>query len=195
MTLISERIIYDPQRLIILIGNAGTGKSTLAQEIAKKVQVCYLERDNIADQFTIPRHNFMNEHYKEHVRLQSYAATYKVAEDNLMLGNSVIIIGPNSIIWDKQIQERILKTSEKSSSLIKAIKCYCPSEIIRSRLSKRGLTRDLPKLSSDDTWKNYIEQEQTTFDRNLPFQHSLNINTSSPDYNLTKVLEFLQNDE
>ena len=73
---------YSDPILYIFSGLPATGKSTLAKIISKKLKVVYIRIDTI-EQGIRDLCNF-------NVQGEGYKLAYKIAEDNLKIGNSVI---------------------------------------------------------------------------------------------------------
>lgn len=75
--------------LYIFSGLPGTGKSTLAKELAKNIESTYIRIDTIEQALT--------DSYDVKVQDEGYRLAYRVAADNLKIGNNVISDSCNPI--------------------------------------------------------------------------------------------------
>jgi len=85
--------------LYIFSGLPGAGKSTLAQQLAKRLGAFYLRIDTIEqtlrDLCTIE------------VQSEGYSLSYSIARDNLLLGLSVVADSCNPIPWTRDRWEQV----------------------------------------------------------------------------------------
>src|SRR5689334_13383307 len=85
---------FHPQRplLILVMGVAGSGKSTLSAEILRRICAVYLDNNHVADAFfpEIRRGRRYNA-----LRPGFYKALYTIAEENLKYGSSVLLDIPH----------------------------------------------------------------------------------------------------
>ncbi|KTD75103.1 AAA family ATPase [Legionella waltersii] len=77
--------------LIILGGLPGTGKSTIAKELAKRLNAVYLRVDSIEQAIKDFNHN------NNLMGPEGYVISYAIAQDNLCLGNHDIADSVNPI--------------------------------------------------------------------------------------------------
>jgi predicted kinase len=151
------------------MGVAGSGKTTLAKEILRRVWALHLDNNHIVDAFFPATRNG---HKYEKLRPHFYKALYRIVYENLKIGNSVILDVPHV----KEMQERksraaITRLATRTKSKLVIIRCFCSDPVLRSRLQSRGEKRDRWKLGH---WKNFLAEQpiQTA----VPFAH-LDINT------------------
>lgn len=78
--------------LVILGGLPGSGKSTVAQALARRIGACYLRVDTIEQAITFSALANGND-----VGPAGYVALYRLAADNLRLGQTVIADSVNPI--------------------------------------------------------------------------------------------------
>lgn len=81
------------QRLIVICGAPGTGKTTVSNLLATKLGMCCLHKDSIKE----PLYEALSHTTLEESRLAGAAAIYilyRLAEEQLRLGNSIIIEAP-----------------------------------------------------------------------------------------------------
>jgi predicted kinase len=161
--------------LILIVGVAGSGKTTLAREIVRRVSVAYLDNNHIADAF-LP--HTRNGRQYEKVRPHFYEALYTITRENLQLGNSILLDVPHIKEMQRSQWRRFIKrmVSTTKARLI-IIRCLCSENVLRSRIQSRGEQRDRWKLKN---WKKFLRQEP--IDVYIPFPH-LDLNTEE---NLSK---------
>jgi predicted kinase len=155
--------------LILIVGVAGAGKTTLATEILRRLWAVYLDNNHIVDAF-FPNTRDGREYEK--LRPRFYQALYAIVEENLKRGNSVLLDVPH--VKEMQIpqwRKFMQKLAARSKSKIIVIRCQCSERILRSRLRLRGKGRDRWKLAH---WKKFLTQQ--SIDVPLPLPH-LDINT------------------
>ena len=91
--------------LVIVIGTAGSGKSTVARRLACKHAAAYLDKDAMSARFVEaalmaagydPGDRESNTFYREHILPLEYDSLLDVAGDNLRIGRSVVLDAPFS---------------------------------------------------------------------------------------------------
>ena len=141
--------------LYIFGGLPASGKSTLSVHLAKSIGAVYIKIDSI-EEAILSCGNFIGP--------EGYEAAYKIADDNLCNGLSVIADSVNSIhltrnAWKKVAQNRGLKSIE--------IKVVCSDENEhKQRLEDRSLkTSNIRKL----TWEEVKNREFDTWESSNTF--------------------------
>jgi predicted kinase len=150
--------------LILIVGVAGSGKTTLARGVARRVSAVYLDNNYIADAFFPDTRN--GRAYTK-LRPRFYRALYTIAEENLKLGNSVLLDVPHvkemqNAEWRRFIRHTVARTNAE----LKILRCLCSEEVLRSRLESRGEPRDRWKLKN---WNRFLTQEPIRVE--IPFPH------------------------
>jgi predicted kinase len=167
----SRRSVKSPC-LILLIGVAGSGKTTLAKRILRELQAVYLDNNHIADAFfPEARHGKRYEKMRPHF----YQALYAIAQANLELGSSVFLDVPH--VKEAQAPEwwRFMKTvAKRTHSGLVLIRCACSEEVLRARLIARGEKRDRWKLAH---WDEFLRAQPIRVD--MPEPH-LELDTENP---------------
>lgn len=146
------------------MGVAGSGKSQFARAILEQVWAVYLDNNFLADAFSPDSRT--DECYLA-VRKNLYAVLYRVTEENLRIGNSVLLDAPHI----RQVQDPgwcrwIDEFSRNAGAWMRAIRCYCREEILRERLEIRGEKRDQWKL---ENWQTFLAQQPPRVP--IPFPH------------------------
>jgi predicted kinase len=155
--------------LILLMGVAGSGKTTLANGILRRLWAVYLDNNQIAGVF-FP-HTRRGVKYTA-LRPYFYKALYRIAEENLKLGNSVLLDVPHmkeaqEPKWRRNIEDLVSRAGAK----LIAIRCRCAENVLRSRLESRDEKRDRWKLGH---WNEFLREQP--IEMPLPFPH-LDIDT------------------
>jgi predicted kinase len=152
------------------MGVAGSGKTTLAQRLVRRLCAVYLDNNHIVDAFFPDRRS--GRPY-ERLRPRFYRALYAITEANLVAGNSVVLDAPHvrqmqQGIWRAYIKRLV----EKTNSRLVVIRCICPEATLRSRLASRGEKRDAAKMHR---WRSFLAEQPIRVD--VPFRH-LDVDTS-----------------
>ena len=156
--------------LILIVGVAGSGKTTLAQEILRRLWAVYLDNNHIVDAFFPHTRNG-----RAYLKLRShfYRALYTIVEENLKRGNSVVLDAPHvKEMQDAGWRRWIKSVAARTKAKLIVIRCRCAERLLRSRLQARGEKRDRWKL---DHWKEFLTEQP--IDMPLVFSH-LDIDTA-----------------
>ena len=166
------------------MGVAATGKTTLSREIARRVSAVYLDNNYIADAF-FPRTRNGPEY--DRLRPKLYRALYTIAEENLKLGNTVLLDVPHvKDVQKKQWRTFITRLARKTGAKMIVVRCLCSERTLYRRIRSRGEPRDRWKT---DHWKEFLKNEP--IDIRIPFKH-LDINTENAlSKNLRDALSYI----
>ena len=155
--------------LILLMGVAGSGKSTLAQNILRRVRAVYLDNNHIVDAFYPGTRNGRS---YEKLRPHFYRVLYTIAEENLKLGNSVLLDVPHvKEIQSSEWRGFIKSLAARAKAKIIVIRCLCSERTLQARLVHRGEKRDRQKLVH---WKEFLKEQPINMNLALPH---LNVDT------------------
>ncbi len=135
-------------KLIILSGLPGVGKTAIAKVLARKMHAVHLRIDTIEQAIKRCRKEITN------MDDTGYVVAYKVAEDNLKLGLSVIADSVNPIEITRKAWLEVGEKAEVQSVEIEVI-CSKPDEH-RKRVETRVADIESHKLPS---WKDVSERE------------------------------------
>jgi len=178
-----KRILPQP-RLILIMRVAGSAKSTLARQILRRVWAVYLDNNYIVDSF-FP--HTRNDPAYENLRPHFYKTLYTITEENLKLGNSVLLDVPHvkevqTYRWQAFIRRLVTRTNAK----LIVIRCICSETNLQSRIRSRGEQRDRWKLTH---WKEFLRTQP--LDVPIPFPH-LDIDTDkSLSRNISAVVQYI----
>ena len=138
--------------LFIFSGLPASGKSTLAKLIAKEYNAVYLRIDTVEQG--------LRDLCNWEVQGEGYELSYRIASDNLGLGQNVVSDSCNPVNFTRQEWERVAK--ENNSSFIN-IDVWCSNkEEHRKRIETRK--SDVKDLTLPD-WKNVENREYHSWEK------------------------------
>lgn len=198
--------------LILGAGIAASGKTTFLRELVKYIDDAFLlDKDTLNRAFLLrPTINDSSmesyklsgqalsknsAYYQENVQLQSYRALLEIAKDNLEAGKHPILDG----CYVKELRKGYLQSIvepflEKIQHQTKVIFCYAEEEVIKQRMRERNLERDRVKLLSDQSWREFLE-EQPILPPELDMINHIKIDTAQPlEERLRIVINYLTQD-
>ncbi|MDR6417646.1 AAA family ATPase [Pseudarthrobacter sulfonivorans] len=150
-------------KVFIVIGPAGSGKTTIAQQTAQEHRAAYLDKDRVSGRFVEfaltatghdPTDRESNDYYRDNLLPLEYETLMDVAGINLRLGRSVVLDAPfGAYFGDPDYLSRVAEEFQWPSPAITVIRVRVPQDVLRMRLTQRGLERDRWKLAHwDDYW-------------------------------------------
>jgi len=177
----SKKLTLKNKLLILVAGYPGTGKTYLAHKLIRKIQIVYIDKDEIDDVFSTSRLSPAYQKFKPYVHKIMYA----VASINLMLGNSVVIDAPftSKYMGNKDWLKFIKDFAKKHNVIIKVIWCESSTNTRKARLLKRAHGRDTERKHQIDEFIGKAKK----FD--IPFEH-LYVDTKK--LNWKKIFKFLK---
>jgi predicted kinase len=148
--------------LRIVIGTAGSGKSTVARRLAREHHAAYLDKDAMSARFVeaalvaagyAAGDRESNAFYREHLLPLEYDSLLDVAGDNLRIGRSVVLDAPFSpYLGDPGFITAAAQRFNWPPVDIDVIRVRVFPATLQQRLRKRGLLRDRWKLAH---WEEY----------------------------------------
>ena len=150
--------------LRIVIGTAGSGKSTIAQQLARQHGAAYLDKDAMSSRFVEAAlvaagydagDRESNAYYRDRVLPLEYDSLLDVAGANLRIGRSVVIDAPFSPYLSDPtfITSAAQRFDWPPVDVIEVIRVRVSPEVLQGRLRARGLERDRVKLAHwDEYW-------------------------------------------
>ncbi|WP_334171208.1 AAA family ATPase [Sinomonas sp.] len=148
--------------LRIVIGTAGSGKSTIAQSLAREHAAAYLDKDAMSARFVEaaltaagydPGDRESNAFYLERILPLEYASLLDVAGANLRLGRPVVIDAPFSpYLSDPAFITAAAQRFHWPPVDVEVIRVQVSPATLRQRLRERGLDRDRWKLAHWDQY-------------------------------------------
>ena len=148
--------------LRIVIGTAGSGKSTIAQRLARQHGAAYLDKDAMSARFVEavlvsagydPGDREANPFYRDNILPLEYDSLLDVAGANLRLGRSVVVDAPFSpYLSDPAFITAAAERFDWPPVEVEVVRVRVSPKTLQDRLRKRGLERDKVKL---DHWDEY----------------------------------------
>jgi predicted kinase len=155
--------------LRIVIGTAGSGKSTIARRLAREHAAVYLDKDAMSARFVeaalvaagyAPGDRESNAFYRDRILPLEYDSLLDVAGTNLRIGRSVVIDAPFSpYLSDPDFLTGAAERFDWPPVDIEVLRVRVPPAALQDRLRKRGLERDRVKLAHwDEYWATHGAQ-------------------------------------
>lgn len=149
--------------LRIVIGTAGSGKSTIAQRLARRHAAAYLDKDAMSARFVEaalvaaghdPGDRESNAFYRERILPLEYDSLLDVAGTNLRLGRPVVVDAPFSpFLADPDFITTAARRFDWPPVDIEVVLVRVSPRTLQQRLRERGLERDRVKLARwDEYW-------------------------------------------
>jgi predicted kinase len=149
--------------LRIVIGTAGSGKSTIAQRLARHYAAAYLDKDAMCARFVEAAllaagydagERESNAFYRERILPLEYDSLLDVAGANLRLGRPVVIDAPFSpYLSDPTFMTTAAKRFDWPPVEVEVVRVRVSPATLQRRLRERGLERDRFKLAHwDEYW-------------------------------------------
>jgi predicted kinase len=153
----------NPPTLHIVIGTAGSGKSTIAQRLARQHGAAYLDKDAMSARFVEaalvsagydPGDREANPFYRDNILPLEYDSLLDVAGVNLRLGRPVVVDAPFSpYLADPTFITVAAERFDWPPVDVEVVRVRVSPSTLQDRLRKRGLERDRVKLAQwDEYW-------------------------------------------
>src|SRR5690242_11919625 len=149
--------------LRIVIGTAGSGKSTIAQRLARQHGAAYLDKDAMSARFVEaalvsagydPGDREANPFYRDSILPLEYDSLLDVAGANLRLGRPVVVDAPFSpYLADPTFITVAAERFNWPPIDVEVVRVHVSPRTLQDRLRKRGFERDQVKLAHwDEYW-------------------------------------------
>jgi predicted kinase len=174
----------DTLSLILVMGSAGSGKTSFSQHLLSKLGCVYLNTDLISN-IAFPGDRDSPAYMK--ARPGVYSAIYNIAVANLRLGNSVLVDAPHvAQISDAEWRAWVAGEAARLRARLRIIRCFADAETVRGRIEARGEQRDIDKLAN---WPEFVRSESVR--DAIPLPH-IDIDTGQDlDRNLALAMQYL----
>lgn len=156
------------QKLVYFVGVAGTGKTTVAEKVAREIPCAFLDRDTVGGRFVerfleqqgLDPDDRDSQFYKENLRDLEYDTTLDICVENLRVGQNVFMISPfTSELKNKQYLEDLLVAANKTKAEVDVKVVVVTLQDIeqqRKRIEQRGTDRDAWKLENWDQYETRV---------------------------------------
>ncbi|MBO3681841.1 AAA family ATPase [Streptomyces sp. NEAU-YJ-81] len=152
--------------VFIAIGPAGSGKSHVARELARRLRAAYLDKDSLAGDLVDAALELVGRRaggreddptYVERLMPAEYKALFATAADNLRLGLPVVLDAPfAAYLADSDfLTASADQASWPAQTPVVVVEVRTSPENVRTRLTERGLPRDQAKLAD---WSSFWQQ-------------------------------------
>jgi predicted kinase len=156
-------------RVFVILGPAGSGKSTVAKLVARRYSAVYLDKDRVSGPFVRlllelngedPHARESNDFYMQHVMTTEYETVLDVCADNLHVGASVVIDAPfAAYTGDPDFLTESARRAGWPDAEVIVVHVCTPEHVVRERLIARRSARDAWKL---DHWQEFWSRFGTT---------------------------------
>lgn len=148
-------------RVFFVIGPAGSGKSTVSRQLARRYDAAYLDKDTVATAFTelLLEQNGSdkddrdhNAYYQSTILPLEYATLLRLCADNLDVGRSVVLDAP----FGRYFGDRdylVNATTDWPEAELVVVHVTAEGHAVHDRVARRGFPRDTWKLAHwDEFW-------------------------------------------
>lgn len=157
------------QKLVFFVGVAGTGKTTVALELANKIPAAFLDRDTIGGRFVemilemkgLDVNDRDSEFYKKNLRDLEYDTAKDICIENLAAKQNVFMISPfTAELKNREWIEEVISAAglSKNEVDVKVIVVTLEDmKLQKERIIDRQTERDNWKLEHWDDFKTRVE--------------------------------------
>ena len=153
----------------IVIGTAGSGKSTIAQQLARQHGAAYLDKDAMSSRFVEAAlvaagydagDRESNTYYRDRVLPLEYDSLLDVTGANLRIGRPVVVDAPFSpYLADPGFITAAAERFDWPPVGVEVVRIRLSPATLQQRLRERGLERDRVKLAHwDQYWAEHGER-------------------------------------
>lgn len=156
-------------KLVFFVGVAGTGKTTVARKLARRMPAAFLDRDTVGGR-CVEKILAMNgldvndrdsDFYKQHLRDLEYDTTRDICIENLAAGQNVFMISPfTAELKNKDWIETLLQEAgltKKEVDVKVVVVTLKDMETQKERIIERCTDRDTWKLEHWDDFKHRVQ--------------------------------------
>jgi predicted kinase len=174
---------HEPQ-LIVFAGMLGTGKTSLARAVARRLQAVYLDKDTIKECTLTLAERMKLDQARQLAGPLSYELLVDLARDNLSLGLPVVLDSPAGY---QVFRERVKALARSTKVELRLIECICTDEkLLRQRVESRAQDPTARRTRDWVTYQHEVAQFERLTERRLVVDTA-----ESLSLNVQKVLAYL----
>ncbi len=156
------------QKLVFFVGVAGTGKTTIARQVATRMPAAFLDRDTVGGRFVeyilekngLDPNDRDSDFYKTHLRDLEYDTTKDLCIDNLAAGQNVFMISPftaelKNPAWIDEVIAAAGRTRDEVDVKVIVV-TLSDMDLQKQRIIERGTDRDRWKLDHWDRFQTRV---------------------------------------
>jgi aminoglycoside phosphotransferase family enzyme/predicted kinase len=165
--------LLGPPWLLVVCGASGTGKSTVAQAIAERLQMEVLRTDVVRREMIAAKNlsSSPKDRYSAANRRSVYEEMYGRANELLASRTSVILDGT---FLSRSSRAEALEIAERHGAHSLIVHCECPREVARARIAER--TRQ--QVDPSEAPPEIVESQLEASEPDLPNWPSLRLDTT-----------------
>jgi len=189
------------KKIIYITGDPGTGKSTIALELAKKIKAGIIDKDRMCDPLTHfitknigEEHPKDSEFYEYHLRELEYQAMENIMIENILTLDYVVMIAPfgKEIKPDSEYFQNLKYRIKKEHHLDVEIDIFviiCSPEENKRRIIKRNRKDDELKIKN---WDKYSKKRKLGEVKNYHIYTKAEIENNDIHMAVEKILHFYE---
>lgn len=192
-----------PGRLILTAGYAGSGKTRVGKDVARRLPACYLDKDTVASPLVerllaaldLPPGDRDSEVYRREIRSGEYEGLVAAGLEAAELGADVLLSAPFLVqLVDAEWARDLIERATSKNVRLAVVWVACDRATLRTRMTERGSPRDAIKLAD---WANYSSGVDEGRDAKFALTAWRFDNSAGADYaaQLERLLEWLNGEE
>jgi predicted kinase len=176
------------RKLILVAGYAGSGKTRIGRDLARRLPACYLDKDTIATPFVErlleslhqPAGDRDSPVYQQEIRPLEYEALMAAGLEAASLGCDVVLSAPFlAQLTDAAWTARASHQADDCAVQITVVWVACNLLTLRQRMKERNSPRDSAKLA---IWRTYASAVDERLDEKFCVTARRFNNSAGSDY-------------
>jgi predicted kinase len=187
-------------RIIFVAGYAGSGKTRVGKDLARRLPACYLDKDTMSNPFVErllaelgqPAGDRDSERYRAVVRPLEYAGLIAAGLEAAELGAEIILSAPFLVqLTDPEWTAQLARDASERGVQLRVVWVAADLTTLQRRMRERGSPRDAKKLAD---WSNYAAGIDMRLDERFKSLTWRFENSDGCDYDLQleSLLQWLQ---